>query len=180
MSGGRGGRQGADRSAPPLDAWLAELELEPLARAERDGVASRDVLLQGRRRRDIRATLILDPGLGCLIWVHYAPPLADGFRKAYQRLLHWNDELPFVKFGLADEERITLSAELPLPGLERDTVGLALARLVAVCDLLAEGSSAWIRPGRPSEAASVAGPSPLMARYAAALGELWSTEPGAG
>ncbi|MGH2468323.1 MAG: hypothetical protein ACRDGL_11455, partial [Candidatus Limnocylindrales bacterium] len=59
-----------------------------------------------------------------------------------------------------------------------DMVGLALARLVAVCDLLAEGSAAWIRPGGHPTPAAPGGPSPLMARYAAALGELWAAEPG--
>ena len=155
-----------------LDAWLAELGLTSLAGGEREGVASRDVVLHGRRRRDIRATLILVPAAGCLIWTPYAPPLRDGFRRTYQRLLRWNDELPFAKFGLADEDRITLSVELPLAGLDADALGLALARLVAVCDLLVDESADWLWPdGRPSPP-SGARPSALLERYAAALGEL--------
>ena len=172
--------RGSALAPADVEAWLADLGVAPLERSDREGVTSWDIVLDGRRRGALRITLILDPGLALICWCHFAPPINDSFRRSYRKLLRWNDELPFVKFGLADEERITLSAELPLPGLERDTVGLALARLVAVCDLLAEGSSAWIRPGRPPEAASVAGPSPLMTRYVAALGELWSTEPGGG
>ncbi|MBA3435032.1 MAG: hypothetical protein H0U11_00925, partial [Chloroflexi bacterium] len=79
-----------------VDQWLAQLGIEPLARAEREGVVSWDLMLDGRRRHDIRLTLILDPDLALVGWVHFAPPLADTFRKSYERFLRWNDELPFA------------------------------------------------------------------------------------
>lgn len=157
-----------------LDGWLAELGIEPVDRVVREGVVSWDLLLDGRRRHDIRVTLILDPGLALVCWVHYAPPLRDSFRKTYQRLLHLNDELPFIKFGLSSEEGLAMTTELPADRLDRDLVGLTIARLVAVCDLLLDESLTWLWPGaktapvpeRPSRHAV------LLERYAAELGEL--------
>ena len=80
-----------------IDAWLGELGLRPDERADRDGITSWDLLLDGVRRHDIRVTLILDPALALLCWVHYAPPISDSFRVSYRKLLRWNDELPFIK-----------------------------------------------------------------------------------
>jgi hypothetical protein len=162
-----------------VDGWLRELGLAPADRAERDGVTSWDLLLDGVRRQDIRVTLILDPALALLCWVHYAPPISDSFRVSYRKLLRWNDELPFVKFAVSADERPVLTAELPVGSLDRDVLGVALARLVTVCDLLLDESLRWLYPG-----ARVA-PTPgrasrhgaLLARYASALGELVAPPP---
>lgn len=187
MTGRTGVTARAIASAPRVDAWLAELGLDSIARGERDGVVSRDLMLHGRRRRGIRLTLIFDPRLACVLWVHYAPPLSDGFRRSYRQLLRWNDELPFAKFALGADERIVLTSELPAP-VDRENLGLGIARLVAICDLLYEESSSWLatggrRPGTPEISAGLpdAGPtspapSSVLIRYEAALGELG--EPG--
>jgi Putative bacterial sensory transduction regulator len=143
-------------------------------RHERDGVVSWDLLLDGRARRDIRTTVILEPSVGLVGWVHYAPPLSDSFRKSYRQFLRWNDELPFVKFVLSEDERPVLSAELPIEQLNAGSVGLMLARLVGVCDLLLPESIHWLWPG------AKAAPPPegqgrndaLLVRYAAELAEL--------
>lgn len=164
--------------ATALEGWLAELGIAPLDHGEREGVHSWDVVLHGRRRRDIRITLILQPSVACLAWVHYAPPLADGFRKSYRQLLRWNDELPFAKFGLAEDERLVLTAELPAAGLDRDRLGLALARLVGMCDLLLDASRHWIWPlGSQPAAPKGARPSALLERYAEQLAELTPAPP---
>src|ERR1700704_5427143 len=81
-----------------VEAWLNDLGLTPSPPVVRDGVAAWDLELAGRLRFDIRITLILDPALGLISWVHFAPPIGDGLRKAYRTLLRWNDEFPFVKF----------------------------------------------------------------------------------
>jgi len=159
-----------------IDQWLAETGIEPLERAEREGAVSWDLLLDGRRRHDIRLTLILDPTLALIGWVHYAPPLADTFRKSYERFLRWNDELPFAKFALSEDERPMLTAEVPADSLSRDRLGLAIARLLAICDLLHEESIDWLEPrdrrGRkPATEPDPAGGA-LLERYAAELGEL--------
>ena len=109
-------------------------------------------------------TLILAPGVGLLAWAHYAPALNDSFRKTYRRLLRWNDELPFVKFALAEDERIMLTAEVPGAVLDRDAVGRTLARLVAVCDLLHEESKPFLGDwGTATPSVTSA----LLTRYAA-------------
>jgi hypothetical protein len=136
------------------------------------------VRLDGRRRAGVRITLIVAPDVGLLAWAHFAPALGDSFRKTYRRLLRWNDELPFVKFALAEDERIMLTAEVPAAVLDRDAVGRALARLVAVCDLLHEESSGFL--GEWAAPKPVA-PSALLERYAAEVAELeapTTVEPG--
>lgn len=157
-----------------VDQWLAELEIEPLERAEREGAVSWDLMLDGRRRHDIRLTLILDPALALVGWVHFAPPLADTFRKSYERFLRWNDELPFAKFALSEDLRPILTTEVPVERLDIDSVGLTVARLLAICDLLLDESVRWLWPGakqaptpdRPSRQAG------LLDRYGPELAEL--------
>ena len=163
-------------SVPPaaVEGWLTELGLSPTERVDRDGVAAWDLELDGRRRFDIRITVILDPSLGLISWVHFAPPIGDGLRKSYRTLLRWNDEFPFVKFSLAEDGRPTLSTEIPLRILDRDELGLALARSLAICDALLPESAGWLWIGgripdqsdrRPRNAA-------LLERYADRLPEL--------
>lgn len=157
-----------------VEGWLRELGLEPRAAAVRDGVASWDLVCDGRRRPAVPVTVIVAPGVACVLWVHYAPPLGDSFRRSYRRLLRWNDELPYVKFALAEDERPILAAELPLETLDRDRLGEALARLLAVCDLLVDETEAWIWPGgrRPPGPGAATPGAALIDRYAARLGEL--------
>jgi hypothetical protein len=161
-----------------VERWLSELAIEPIDRAERDGVASWDLLLDGRRRLDLRVTLILDPALALICWVHYAPPIGDAFRKSYRKLLRWNDEFPFAKFSVSEDERPVLTAELPIGTLDRDELGIALVRLVAIADRLFDESVGWIWIGgrvpagyaereRRNEA--------LLARYAGRLPELFDS-----
>jgi len=160
--------------AATVDVWLTELELEPIERGERDGVSSWDLRLDGRRRADIRFTLILDPADAMLLWVHFAPPLNDSFRVSYRQFLRWNDELPFIKFALSADDRPMLTSELPVSALDRDALGVAIGRLLAVCDLTLDRSVVWLIPGarktpqmdRPSRQAG------LFERYAVELAEL--------
>ena len=77
-SGGSSVRLRAD-----VERWLDELGLVPIARADRDGVTSWDLRLDGLRRFDLPITLILDPALALICWVHFAPPIGDAFRKSY-------------------------------------------------------------------------------------------------
>ena len=162
-------------SAGDVEAWLAELDLEPLERADREGVTSWDLVLDGRRRSALRVTLILDPALALIGWAHFAPPINDSFRKSYRLLLRWNDETPFVKFALAEDERPVLTSELPAAALDRDAVGLALARLLAVADRLHDPATAWLKGGAWSTDAPANDDGPgarLLDRYARELDEL--------
>ena len=160
-----------------VDAWLDELGLETVDRGERDGITSWDLRLDGQRRADIRLTIILDPDSVVLLWVHFAPPLNDSFRVSYRQFLRWNDELPFVKFALSADDRPVLTSELLADGLDRDALGLAVGRLLAVCDLTLDRSVVWLYPGQ-KKAPLVGRPSrqaPLFERYADELSELIET-----
>ena len=143
----------ADPGAPavrPADVerWLTDLGLDPVDRAERDGIASWDLVLDGRRRFDLRVTIILDPALALICWAHFAPPITDMFRKSYRKLLRWNDEFPFAKFSVGEDERPLLAIELPIADAPApptaEILGLALARIVAIADRLLDESAGWI------------------------------------
>jgi hypothetical protein len=168
----------ADQGAPvrpaDIERWLDELDLTTEARSDREGVTSWDLRLDGRRRFDLPVTLILDPELALICWVHYAPPIGDAFRKSYRRLLRWNDEFPFAKFSLAEDERPILATELPIRVLDRDELGLALARSLAISDRLLQESADWIWIGGaiPDSSGRTSRGEGLIARYADRMPEL--------
>jgi len=127
-----------------VEAWLAELGLVPLERADREGVTSWDLRLDGTRRAALRVTVILDPALALICWAHYAPPINDSFRKSFRKLLRWNDELPFVKFSVGEDERPLLASELPIEAVDADRLGLAVARIIDVADRLLDETRGWL------------------------------------
>ncbi len=131
-------------TADLLASWLGELGLATDQRTDRDGITAWDIVLDGRRRLDLRVTLILDPTLGLIVWTHLAPPLGDGLRKAYRALLRWNDEYPLAKFALADDGRPILSVEIPVRWLDADELGLALARVSGIADRLFDETRPWV------------------------------------
>ena len=162
-------------SPTSVEGWLRELGLDPAATVEREGITAWDVALDGRRRRDLRATLILDPAVGAIVWAHLAPPLGDGLRKAYRSLLRWNDEFPLAKFSVADDGRPILAVEIPNRWLGADELGLALARVALIADAIFDETTGWLWIGgrvpdgyeaRPVRTAA------LLDRYAGELGEL--------
>lgn len=157
-----------------VEGWLAELDLGPGERLEREGVASWDLRLDGRRRFDVRVTVILDPATAAFAWVHLAPPIAHTFRGSYRRLLRWNDEFPFAKFALTDDDRPILAIEIPVDRLDRDELGLGIARALAICDVLLDEVAewAWIGGRIPDWTGRVSRQAALFDRYADALGEL--------
>jgi hypothetical protein len=168
-----------DHRVRPADVehQFAALGLEALERADRDGITSWDLVLDGRRRFDLRVTVILDPSLALICWAHYAPPISDLPRKSYRKLLRWNDELPFAKFSVGEDERPLLQVEVPAASLDRDALGLALAREVAIADRFHDDTTTWLKAGAwpvdPPEPADVDGPGVrLVARYAGELAEL--------
>lgn len=163
-------------SAADLAAWLDDLSIVAGAPSVRDEVVAWDVVLDGRRRRDLRVTLILDPATGLIIWAHLAPPIGDGLRKAYRTLLVWNDEYPLAKFSLADDGRPILSVELPMRWLDADEVGLALTRVVGIADQVFDGTRPWVWIGGRVPTGYGQGESRsavLLARFAGRLPELF-------
>jgi hypothetical protein len=163
--------------ATEIERWLAELGIAPIDAAERDGVHSWDLVLDGRRRRALRVTLILDPNVALVAWVHLAPPLVDNQRKAYRQLLRWNDELPFAKFAISDDERPILTMEVPVEGLDRDVVGALVARVLAIADLVHPPLVELIvelsrRQAKLSQSAADPVGVALLERYSAQVAEL--------
>ena len=160
--------------ATDVEGWFRELGLEPAERAEREHAASWDLVLDGRRRFDLRVTVILEPALGIICWAHFAPPISDMFRKSYRKLLRWNDEFPFAKFSVSEDERPVIAVELPLDLASADQLGLALARILGIADRLLEESKDWIWLGGriPETGGRVSANLALLDRYAARLPEL--------
>lgn len=171
----RGARQTATPAPESVEAWLTGLGISPGPRSERDGVVAWDLVLDGRRRRSLPVTLILDPALGLIAWAHLAPPLGDGLRKSYRALLRWNDEFPLAKFSVTDDGRPILAVELPGRWLDEDELGLALARVILIADRLFEETRGWLWIGGrvPDGYGTARGQSEaLIGRYAARLTEL--------
>jgi hypothetical protein len=164
-----------------VDRWLADLGLEPVERADRDGIHSWDLVLDGRRRFDLRVTVILDPTVALICWAHYAPPINDLFRKSYRRLLRWNDEFPFAKFAVSDDERPLLTIETPIETAAHagvDGLGLGLARIIGIADQLFDESVDWLWLGGrvPDQSGRVSRTAALLARYADRIPELQPAE----
>ena len=124
--------------APPLDAWLAELGLEVIGGggAASDPAFSRDVLMDGARRFDLRTTVAWVDGVGLSAWAYYGDEGLEVPKRVYARMLRANFEYPFVKFALTDDDRPMLMIELPANGLDRDALARALVRLTVVADRL--------------------------------------------
>ncbi len=158
-----------------IEAWLGELGVEAGPRVERDGITAWDLTLDGRVRRDLRVTLILDPAIGAIAWAHLAPPLLDGLRRAYRTLLRWNDEFPLAKFSVADDGRPIVAVEIPSRWLDADELGLALARVSGVADRVFEETRAWVWIGGRVPDGYAERPirnEALLAHYEDRLGEL--------
>jgi hypothetical protein len=161
-------------SPADVEGWLAELGLRPFDRADREGIVSWDLMVDGRRRFDLRLTIILDPALAVICWAHYAPPISDMFRKSYRKLLRWNDEFPFAKFSIGEDERPLLAVEVPIDAASVDQLGLAIARILGIADRLIDESKDWIWLGGriPDQADRVSSNAALLDRFAGRLPEL--------
>jgi hypothetical protein len=160
-----------------IEAWLASLGLTPTEQADRDGITSWDLILDGRRRFDLRLTVILDPDLAVICWAHYAPPITDMFRRSYRKLLRWNDEFPFAKFSVGDDERPLLAVELSVAAVDEDALGLAIVRILGIADRLVDDSKEWLWIGgrMPNQSGRSSRNVALLERFEARLPELFET-----
>ena len=133
----------------------------------RDDATVWDLELDGNVRRGLRVSLIHDarPGGALMVWAHLAPPLGDGLRSAYRRLLQWNDRFPFVKFAIAEDGRPTMSVELRASDATPEQVHEALARVLLVADALASETADWLWIGGkvPPDPGGVRRNRPLLA-----------------
>jgi hypothetical protein len=164
--------------APPLDRWLAELGVEVVA-AGGDGsdrAMSRDVVLDGSRRYDLRVTVAWVAELGTSLWAYYGLEAMEIPKRIYARMLRANFDYAFVKFAMTDDDRPMLMTELPTAALDRDELGRGLVRLTVVADrLLEETANAVADRGVLPDWSDRTGRNPaLLAAYA---GEVESAMP---
>ncbi len=121
-------------SAAEIPAILTSFGITAAAPHRREDATVWDLELDGNVRRGLRVSLIHDarPGGALMVWAHLAPPLGDGLRAAYRRLLQWNDRFPFAKFAIAEDGRPTLSVELRAADATPEQVRDALARVLLI------------------------------------------------
>ena len=163
LRGSRQRRLGGDRlrrigrlvseETPPIDRWLGELGLEVVAGTGEPGgpALSRDVVVDGRRRFDLRVTVAWVAGVGCSLWAYYGLEAMEIPKRVYARMLRANFDYPYVKFALTDDDRPMLMTELPTAALDRDELGRGLVRLAIVADrLLDETATAVADRGPPA------------------------------
>ena len=103
-------------AVPPIDAWLAELGVEVVGASGAAGseAISRDVVLDGERRFDLRVTVAWVSGIGLSLWAYY---------------------------GL---DRPMLVSELPAPAVTRPELARGLVRLTVVADRLLEETASAV------------------------------------
>ncbi|HEX2221229.1 MAG TPA: hypothetical protein VHK06_01770 [Candidatus Limnocylindria bacterium] len=174
----------APRGGPAIDAWLEELGLTVVAASGGPGdpAFSRDVIVDGERRFDLRVTVAWVAEVGWALWAYYGPEAMEIPRRVYLRMLRANFDYPFVKFAMTDDDRAMLMTELPPGHVDRDELGRALARLVVVADrLLDETAHAVADRGALPDSSGRAGRNPaLLAAYRADVESMmpaWSPPP---
>ena len=118
------------RAVRPADVedWFRDLGLEPT----RTGRPRGDHQLGPRPRRasPVRPAGHGHPRSGARVHLlgAYAPPISDMFRKSYRKLLRWNDEFPFAKFSVSEDERPLLAVELPIEAVRAPTSSASPSR----------------------------------------------------
>lgn len=168
--------------APPLDEWLSELGIEVVGAAgdAADPAFSRDVVLDGDRRFDLRVTIAWVGGVGLSLWAYYGLEAMEIPRRILHGMLRANFELPFVKFGITDDGRPMLMTELPAAAASSRELARGLVRLLVVSDrLLEETAMAVADRGQLPDWSGRATRNPaLMATFRAEVeGEMPAWEP---
>ncbi len=130
----------ASEEAPPIDAWLDELGIEVIGTSGPPDASafSRDVVLDGERRFDLRVTIAWVGGVGLSLWAYYGLEAMEIPKKTYGRMLRANFDYPLVKFALTDDDRPMLMTELPASATGREQLGRDLVRLAIVADRMLE------------------------------------------
>lgn len=101
-----------------------------------DAALTRDLILDGERRYDLRVTVAWVAGIGVSLWGYYGMEQMEIPRRVLLRMLRANFDYPYVKFAMTDDDRPMLITELPTAALTRDELGRGLVRLAVVGDRL--------------------------------------------
>lgn len=131
---------------PPIDSWLATLGLEVVGGTGEAGAdaLSRDVILDGERRHDLRVTIAWVSGVGLSLWGYYGLEAMEVPRRVYHRMLRANFDYPFVKFAMTDDDRPMLMSELPAEAVTVEELARGLVRLTIVADRLLEETASAV------------------------------------
>ena len=109
-----------------------------------DGALTRDLVVDGERRFDLRMTIAWVRGVGVSLWAYYGLEEMEIPRRVLLRMLRANFDYAFVKFAITDDDRPMLMTELPSRALDRDELGRGVVRLVVVADRLLDETAAAI------------------------------------
>lgn len=134
-----------------------------------DQAISRDIVIDGERRFDLRVTVAWVDGLGLMLWAYYGLEAMEIPKRTYLRMLRANFDHPFVKFAMTDDDRPMLMTELPTRDATLDELGRGLVRLSLVADrLLEETALAIVDRGTLADVTARTGRNPtLLATYRA-------------
>ncbi len=133
-------------ASPPIDAWLAELGIEVVGASGTpdDDALSRDVVVDGERRFDLRVTVAWVAGVGLSLWAYYGLEAMEVPRRVLHRMLRANFEYPHVKFAMTEDDRPMLVTELPPDAVSAGELARGLVRLAVVADRLLEETSSAV------------------------------------
>ncbi len=133
-------------AAPPIDDWLAAIGIEVVGASGGPGdeAISRDVIVDGERRFDLRITVAWVAGMGLSLWGYYGLEAMEVPRRVYHRMLRANFEYPLVKFAMTDDDRPMLMSELPPAAVTAEELARGLVRLTIVADRLLEETASAV------------------------------------
>ena len=109
-----------------------------------DAAMSRDIVLDGERRFDLRVTVAWVDGVGLSLWAYYGLEAMEIPRRVLHRMLRANFDYPFVKFAMTDDDRPMLVTELPASAVTLTELARALVRLMVVADRLLEETASAV------------------------------------
>ena len=132
-----------------------------------ESALSRDVILDGERRFDLRVTVAWVAGLGLSVWAYYGPEAMEIPKRTYLRMLRASFDYPYIKFAMTDDDRPMLMTEIPSAAANREELGRGLVRMVVSADrLLEETANAVADHGRLPDWSGRIGRNPaLLAAY---------------
>ena len=107
--------------------------------------ATRDVILDGERRFDLRVTVAWVQGVGLSLWAYYGHDAMEIPKRVYHRMLRAAFDYPLIKFAITEDDRPMLVTELPPSAVEAAELGRGLARQIIVADRLLDETRTAIR-----------------------------------